>query len=162
MKHINTYHDFVNESVSERVSAGLAILYDGKVLLAHTSGRKFTTGYGIPKGGVEVGESLTAAAIRETAEEIGVKVPASLVDKTEHKFTVNGKKWGYFKTVYWFVVKIDNLAQIGMKEEKVPKSQLQIEEINDARFMGLTQAKEVIMPSQLEMLNTLVNLGLLS
>lgn len=162
MKHIIKYKDFINEAVEQRTSAGLAIIYQGKVLLAHTAGRKFSTGYGIPKGGVDPGETLIKAARRETREEVGIKVPKALVDTNGHVFTYNGRKWGYFKTIHWFVVEIEDLSQIGLKDLVVPKGQLQLKEINDARFMDLQTAKEVIMPSQQGVLTKLVNLGLIS
>ena len=70
------FKEFLNESkLEQRFSAGLAIIWDGKILLAHTTGRKSNTGWGIPKGGVDKGESKINAAIRETYEELGVKVP---------------------------------------------------------------------------------------
>ena len=58
MKHINKYEQFINEKFLEtRYSAGLVIIFDGKILLGQSSGRKPNTGYGISKGGIEEGES---------------------------------------------------------------------------------------------------------
>ena len=160
MKRIRTYSD-LNEQLQERRSAGLAIVWQGKVLLTHTTGRKFTTGYGIPKGGIEPGETEIAAAIREAYEEIGVKVPGRLVKGNPYTFVVTSRKYKYNKVVAYFIVEIDSLEQIGLKEPKVPKSQLQIEEVNDARFLDRDQASKVIMKSQIDLINTLVNKGLL-
>ena len=80
-----------------RYSAGLAIIYDNKILLGHTTGRKSDTGYGIPKGGIEDGESHIDAAIRETYEELGLKIKRSLIDTTEYTFTVTSRKYKYNK-----------------------------------------------------------------
>lgn len=160
MRNISTFSQFINEGLEMKVSAGLAIIWEDKVLLAHTTGRNFKTGYGIPKGGIEKGETQLDAAIRETSEEIGINVPRSLVSSNSYQFGVNAKKWGYKKIVHYYIVQIDSLDQIGLKEPKVPKSQLQLEEINDARFMDYKQASKVINVSQKDLLSNLYRLGL--
>lgn len=129
-------------------SAGLAIIYKGSMLLAKTAGRDNTKSWGIPKGGIEKGESKLDAAIRETEEELGIKVPKNLIDRTEHEVFVNAKKWGYVKHIYYYIVNIDDLKQIGLKDPVVPKRQLQVEEISQARFMEYAEALESIMISQ--------------
>jgi len=68
-----------------KISAGLAIIYDNKVLLAHTTNRGWYGSYGIPKGGIEKGESKIQAAIRETKEEVGISVPKNLIDNFRKK-----------------------------------------------------------------------------
>jgi len=160
MRNISTFSQFINEGLEMKVSAGLAIIWEDKVLLAHTTGRNFKTGYGIPKGGIEKGETQLDAAIRETSEEIGINVPRSLVSSNSYQFGVDAKKWGYKKIVHYYIVQIDSLDQIGLKEPKVPKSQLQLEEINDARFMDYKQAAKVINVSQKDLLSNLYRLGL--
>ena len=95
-----------------KTSAGLAIIYDNKVLLAHTTSRGWYGSYGIPKGGIEKGESKLDAAIRETEEEVGIKIPKKLIDPTEHTFVVSTKKYGH-KIVYYYIVKIDKIEQKG-------------------------------------------------
>jgi 8-oxo-dGTP pyrophosphatase MutT (NUDIX family) len=142
-------------------SAGLVIIYNGLILLGHTSGRGWYGSYGIPKGGIEDGEDKISAAIRETFEEVGIKVPRNLIDPTEHVFVLTSKNKKYNKTVYYYIVKIDSLSQIGIKELKLPKSQLQIEEIDWAGFLNYSEASKRIMKSQLTILNNLKSIGLL-
>lgn len=161
LKTINTYNDFIYEHLQPRRSAGLAIFYQGKILLAHTAGRKPNRGYGIPKGGIEPGESEIQAAIRETYEETGIKVPIDLIDNTPFTFVVTSRDYKYNKVVTYFIVEIENLQQIGLKTLKVPKSQLQIDEIDDAVFLSKGPAFSVIMKSQVELLNKFINKGLL-
>ena len=144
-----------------KFSAGLAIVYKGKVLLAHTTGRKWSTGYGIPKGGIEKGESKIEAAIRETHEEVGIKVPKEYIYDKEYNFVVTSKKHKYNKIVYYYVVEIEDLKQLGLKEEKVPKKQLQLEEIDWAGFMGYREASKKIMHSQKPVIDALRQRGLL-
>jgi 8-oxo-dGTP pyrophosphatase MutT (NUDIX family) len=142
-------------------SAGLAIVYNGMILLGHTTGRGWYGSYGIPKGGIESGEDNLSAAIRETFEEIGVKVPRKLIDHTEHTFVVTSKNKDYNKTVYYYIVKIDDLSQLGLKDIKIPKSKLQVEEIDWAGFLTYNEAIKRVMKSQLSLVNNLVNMGLI-
>lgn len=161
MKQINSYKDFVNEQLKVKRSAGIAIIWQGQVLLVHATGHNFKTGYGIPKGGIDRGETELEAAIRETYEEVGIKVPKKLIDRTPYTFVVTSRKYKYNKIVTYFIAEIDSLEQIGLKKPKVPKSQLQIEEVNDARFLDRSKASNVIMKSQIDLINNLVNKGLL-
>lgn len=158
MKKIKSLDQFINENVV-KTSSGLAIVFNGTVLLAHTTGRNFKTGYGIPKGGIEVGETNIDAAIREVEEEIGVKVSKNMITSNSYQFIVDSK-WGK-KIVHYFIVEIKDLSDIGLKEPKIPKSRLQLEEINDARFLDLRSAQMVIMHSQIPVIDNLQKLGLL-
>ena len=143
-----------------KTSAGLAIIYDNKILLAHTTSRGWYGSYGIPKGGIDKGESKLDAAIRETKEEVGITISKNLIDKTEHTFTVSTKKYGN-KIVYYYVVQISNLSQIGLKDLKVPKKQLQLKEVDWAGFLDYREATKRIMISQAVLINNMVGKGLL-
>lgn len=162
MKRVKNYNQFINEAENQiKTSSGLAIIWENKVLLAHTSGRNFNTGYGIPKGGIEAGETNIDAAIREVAEEIGVRVSRNIVGTRSYQFGVDARKWGFKKIVHYFIVKINQLQEIGLNEPTIPKTQLQLEEINDARFMDLREARSAVMKSQQPLLDNLQKLGLL-
>ena len=76
-----------------RYSAGLVILYKGQILLGRTAGRKSERAWGIPKGGIEEGESTIDAAIRETREELGINVNKKLIKPTQYTFAVTSKKY---------------------------------------------------------------------
>jgi 8-oxo-dGTP pyrophosphatase MutT (NUDIX family) len=143
-----------------KTSAGLAIIYDNKILLAHTTSRGWYGSYGIPKGGIDKGESKLDAAIRETREEVGITIPKNLIDKTEHTFTVSTKKYGN-KIVYYYIVQISNLSQIRLKDLKVPKKQLQLEEVDWAGFLDYREATKRIMKSQAVLINNMLAKGLL-
>ena len=162
MKHIQQFEQFINEQALEtRYSAGLAIVFDGKVLLGHSTGRKSNTGFGISKGGIDGGESVIEAAIRETREEFGIKVPRSLIKSPEYTFVVTSRKYKYNKVVYYYIVELESLAQIGLKELKVPKKQLQVKEVDSARFMDREEANKHIMLSQIPVLQNLTAQGLI-
>jgi 8-oxo-dGTP pyrophosphatase MutT (NUDIX family) len=142
-------------------SAGLVIIFDHKILLGHTTGRKWYGSYSIPKGMIESGETALDAAIRETKEELGISVPKNLIDKQEHTFTLTSRKGKYNKIVSYFIVQIDNLSQLGLKDLKIPKSQLQIKEIDWAGFLDYNEAIKRIMPSQLNVITNMSAQGLL-
>ena len=62
---------------------------------------------------------------------------------------------------YYYVVIIKDLSQIGLKDIKIPKSQLQIDEIDWAGFLSYREASKRIMKSQMALLNNLMSKGLL-
>lgn len=162
MKHIKLFEQFINETALEtRYSAGIAIVFDGKVLLGHSTGRKPNTGFGISKGGIDDGESIIEAAIRETREEFGIKIPKKLIKSPEYTFVVTSRKYKYNKVVYYYIVELESLAQIGLKKLKVPKKQLQVKEIDSARFMDREEANKHIMLSQIPVLQNLTAQGLI-
>ena len=107
-------------------SAGLAIIYDKKILLLQASERKFGKSYGLPKGKLEDGETNLEAAIRETQEECGVNVPIDMIDKKEHYYSFISRQHKFKKIVTYFIVKVDSLSQIGLDSIIIPKGQLQI------------------------------------
>ena len=147
--------------LKQQYSSGLVLVYDRKVLLLHTTGRNDSHSYGIPKGGLEDGETNIQAAIRETYEECGIKVPERLINKTEYKFVVTSRKYKYNKTVTYFIVELDDLSQIGLKDVEVPKSQLQLKEVDIAGFFNYKECMDKIMRSQSPVITTLLNKGLI-
>ena len=147
--------------LKKQYSAGLAIIYNKKVLLLHTQGRSLMHSYGIPKGGIEEGESNLEAAIRETYEESGIKVPEELINKNEYTFVVTSRNYKYNKVVTYFIVDVKNLSQIGLKDTNIPKNQLQLEEVDVAGFFDYKESMDRIMRSQAPVITTLINKGLI-
>jgi 8-oxo-dGTP diphosphatase len=57
------------------ISTGVAIIKDGKVLLARRAAAEFLGGsYELPGGGIDEGETITEGAMREVKEETGLTV----------------------------------------------------------------------------------------
>ena len=144
-----------------RYSAGLAIVWNKRVLLLHTTGRGPNKSYGIPKGGIDKNESSLDAALRETREECGIVVPSKLVDKNESTFVVTSRKYKYNKVVTYFIVEVKDLKDIGLKGPDISKSQLQLEEVDIAGFYDYRDAMGLIMKSQAPVITTLLSKGLI-
>lgn len=147
--------------LEQRYSAGIVVIYDGKVLLGHSTGRGKFHSWGISKGGIEEGESNLEAAIRETEEEFGIKVPTKLIGKDEYTFVVTSRKYKYNKVVYYYIMEITDLSQIGLKTLDIPKSKLQLKEIDSAKFVGYRDAMDLIMVSQSQVITNLLSKGLI-
>ena len=134
------------------VSAGIAIIYGDKVLLAHPS-KADDKMWGIPKGKIEDGETLEETASRETMEEIGVYVdPKSLKDPKEIRYRQKSNRKTY-KKVYYYIHQISSLDEIGLSSTILDQKQLQLKEVDKARFMTVDEAKDIIFWRQKEILN---------
>jgi len=149
---VHLYKTFDDESdeIKEQAnlveqSAGFAIVFGSKVLLGHMSNRKWIGGYTIPKGHLDKGETIKQAAIRELYEEVGIKIPNSLIP-SNYNTCIYSKKGKHYKDVHYYTVVIDSLDQIGLKDEVIKKSKLQIEEVDWAGFVPIQEALKRISP----------------
>lgn len=96
----------VEQSNKLELSAGLAIIQNGTILLGHPKGQKWYGTYSIPKGHVEEGEDLLEAAIRETREEVGLTIdPEDILFSEPNFIDYKDKSGNVFKRVYYFIVK---------------------------------------------------------
>jgi len=131
-------------------SAGLLIIQDNKILLAHPTSAPWKGSYSIPKGGIEDGENFIETALRETKEEVGLDIPFNMIDRNnEYVVEYKNKKGRVFKKVYYYIVKLkDNTIP-----NIIPNNQLQLDEVDWAGFLDLETAKEKIFWRFKEMLN---------
>lgn len=150
----------MKDKLKQKESAGLVIIYRNMILMGHPTNSPWWKSYSIPKGGIEKGESKLDAAIRETREEVGINVPLNLIDKTEYSFSLISKKHKYYKNVYYFIVRIDELSQLGLVDIKVPKNQLRLKEMDWGGFLTLDEARKRCTPSQTKILDNLVSLNI--
>lgn len=123
-----------------RITAGLLVYCEGKVLLVRQRG---TGKYSIPKGEVNKGESRFHAAVRETEEETGIRVNEIDINKTEFLCSIYTdlcqRKLFYYKAF----VSVSLMATIRIKDSQ---------EIEDVRFCGLEEAITIIQLSQVAIL----------
>ena len=126
-----------------RKSAGvIIILKNTKMLLCHSTNSSWFKTYSFPKGGIEKNESKIDAAIRELKEETSIRIRKEQIDNREPILVeYKDKKGEVYKKVYLYKVYINDISEIGLKDEIVPKKNLQIEEID---WCGFVTKKEAI------------------
>ena len=129
-----------------KISSGIAIFYKNKILLGHPTNMPWKNSFSPPKGGVDEGENFLQAAIRETWEEVGIRVTESQIENIDSpiEFLYVNKKGELFKKCYIFIVKISDLSEIKSECETLDKSQLQATEIDWAGFMTKEEAFDKI------------------
>jgi 8-oxo-dGTP pyrophosphatase MutT (NUDIX family) len=130
-------------------TAGIAIVYQNKLLIVHPTGSGWSN-LGIPKGHIEDGESIKDTAIRETFEETGIKVKESSLSQAHFLDYPNGKK-----RIYYFIYKIDDLSEIGLSTETVPKSQLDLKEVDWAGFVPFDKAAKLMYKPQVAIIKNI-------
>ena len=137
-------------------SAGIAIIYDGKVLMAHATNAPWYRSWMPPKGKIEEGETEEKAACREVEEECGISIdPLMLGKKHTIPYTKgpNGKK---YKEVYIFEYKINSLDDLGIPKlikGELPSYMLQEEEVSNARFMDYEECQSRALPRYIPMVD---------
>ena len=113
------------------VKAGGGLVYNkkGEVLFIFRNGK-----WDLPKGGIEKGEGIEEAAIREVEEETGVKKlkVVQKLQKTYHVFKRNGSY--KLKITHWYEMKTDYTGKLqGQENEGIEKvawlNQEQIKEV---------------------------------
>ena len=150
-----SFDQFLNNNSNSKIGAGVAIVYDNKILLVHpanASWKKATCG--IPKGRVEPGEEVLDAAIRELYEETGIFVSAEMLDP--HPQEVSSEDG---RVLIYYVCPILDLQQIGLDSLRIPRDQLQKKEIDWAKFVGPEEAYPITVRSQLIILDRLLRIN---
>lgn len=138
-----------------KTSSGILIICKDKALLAHSSKAPWWRSYTPPKGGVEGDETPEETASREVFEEVGI-----LIDHTKLKEKIDVEyrdpKGKLYKIVHMFIHRISSYEEIGLASEHVPFSQLQREEIDEAKFMNHEEVEKKILPRYLEYVSPLL------
>ena len=124
-------------------SAGIALFYKNKMLMIHPTNHGKMNSWGFAKGGIEKGETPLQAAYRETFEEIGLKIPIEELTSKPIIFEYIDKKGKKFKTVYCYVYYLKSIPE-DVIDDNWPKHYLQLEEVDEARFMTKEEATEKI------------------
>ena len=71
-----------------KISAGTCIKFNNKLLMCHPTSAAWVGTFSPAKGGVDLGEELIDAAIRETREEIGINITKSMISNIEKPIEV--------------------------------------------------------------------------
>jgi len=122
-------------------SAGILLVQNNKILLCHPTLAPWKNTYSIPKGGLEKGETIVEAAIRETKEEVGIEINLNMIDENDfYIIEYRNKHNKKFKTVHYFIVRLDD----NILPEIFPEEMLQLDEVDWAGFLTFDEAKEKI------------------
>ncbi len=112
-----------------KAGGGLVFNKKGEVLFIFRNGK-----WDLPKGGIEKGEGIEEAAIREVKEETGVKKlnVVQKLQKTYHVFKRNGSY--KLKITHWYEMKTDYTGKLqGQENEGIEKvAWLNQEQIKEA------------------------------
>jgi len=155
MKIIKPLEDYISESIKIIELAGIAIIFNNKILLCYPKKAKDVQEWSIPKGKVDKNESYRATAIRETFEEIGIILKEKDLKKGKDYSYVT--KSGDIKWMRYYIYNAKSLEELGLKKEKIPLKNLQIEEMKDADFFSYKKAKKLIKWEYENLLNILKN-----
>jgi len=132
-----TLNEWKNSS-GIKISAGLAIIQDNKILLVHPTNAPWWKTYSIPKGGTDKKEDALKAAIRETKEETGIKIKKKDIASSGHGFIdYTDNKGKVFKRVYYFIAYPSKIIK---KTDFKP----QFEEVDWVGFLNKNEAQKRI------------------
>ncbi|MFA5154547.1 MAG: NUDIX domain-containing protein [Clostridia bacterium] len=134
-----------------KISAGLVIIENNKILLEHPTGSKWFGTYSIPKGEIKNGEEPLDAALRETEEELGITLDPDEISKAigpEIIMYFHPTTRIVYKHVYYYVIYLKNPIIIDINK-------LQKEETDWAGFLTKEEAEKRIFGKQTEVLKYL-------
>jgi len=117
------------------ISAGILIVQQNRILLAHPTNAPWYGTYTIPKGKLEGDENPLEAALRETYEEVGVRISVEEKKKKKKPYIIEYKnqQGNIYKILYWFVAE-------PKKEVVIDKKKKKKREVNWAGFLDKDEA----------------------
>ena len=121
-------------------TVGIVFLYENKILLVQQNSRD---NWSYPKGKQEDDETLKETAIREVNEEVGLNLDKNFLNGKKIKKVHRMKKSDGIKTYWYFEYKLTDI-EYGNIFSELSKSQLQAEEITDAKFFTFNDALDKI------------------
>ena len=121
----------------------VAIWHNNQVLMVQTSYRR---GYGLPGGGLQIGENTRDAAVRELNEELGLVIESSWL---EEPWTITEQQRGGRNTVTIFSLNWSQLATTPDKGNGLPDLQIDQLEIIATAWMSRDEALQQHLPGHL-------------
>jgi 8-oxo-dGTP pyrophosphatase MutT (NUDIX family) len=118
----------------EQTSAGGVVLRDGdglQVCLINPAGRRV---WGLPKGGVEAGESHQETALREVREETGIQAELEAgLGTIDYSFYSRESRVRIHKTVHYFLMRASGGDVTGHDHE-----------VSEARWLSVSDALDLM------------------
>jgi 8-oxo-(d)GTP phosphatase len=111
------WKDFCSKFIMVEAAGGLVFNKDGYILMIFRNGK-----WDLPKGKLEIGESVEECAIREVEEECGISglIIENKIKDTYHTYDLEGEN--ILKKTYWYKMKTDfNGELIPQIEEGITK-----------------------------------------
>ncbi len=139
-------HEVSHDKLIFRPSVYGVIIKDGKVLLSPES-----RGYEIPGGGIELGETIEQALIREVKEETGLDVNmGELIDVKNSFFMARSGNCFHSILLYYFVTVVGGELSteyfVGNEIEHLSLATwIELDKVNELTFSSSADAKSVIM-----------------
>ena len=100
----------------EAVSCGGVVIHRGKILLLYKNQNGKYTGWVLPKGTVEEGETFKETAVREVIEETGTD-PKVIKYISKSQYSFKGANDTINKTVHWYLMSTNSFYCKPQKEE---------------------------------------------
>ena len=101
------WQDFCSKYIMIEAAGGLVFNKDGDILMIFRNGK-----WDLPKGKLEIGESVEECAIREVEEECGISdlIIENKIKDTYHTYVLEGEN--ILKKTYWYKMKTDYSAKL--------------------------------------------------
>ena len=153
MKYLQRYENYDN--IPQYGSVGIVFWYENNVLLVHPydPDGEFD-GWSYPKGHYEEGETRKQTAIRELNEEIDIELPDNFLDDIEEKELKPVLKDKGIKHYWYYTYELspEEFNKYFNNSLIIPKSKLQLDEIDEARFVDIEEAKKLLSSKFLDIL----------
>ena len=141
------WQNFASNYKLIEAAGGLVFNENDEWLFIHRNGM-----WDLPKGKLEKGESIEECAVREVAEECGIKEPAIIkpLKTTYHTYTLKGQR--ILKPTYWYLMKSSDTSEL------IPQTE---EGIFEVKWVTTEEAEELA-KSSFGSIRQVVSEGLLS
>ena len=137
-----------------KYSAGILFIHENEMLLVHSINSAWWGTWMPPKGHIEEGETSMDAAIRETEEEIGVRVASALLSSSIDVIYKNSKGRSH-KKVTIFPVRLIS-KDFNSNPGITITGSLQKEEVDGMEWMSIEQMEKRALPRYIESLKILM------
>lgn len=147
------------KKLKNRITAGVVFIYKNKILLLHPKNEKWTNSFSYPKGGINDNENIIDAAIRETEEEIGIKLPKKfLLDKPQYRIVNKDEEFNdIIKIDYYYIIYLNDkqFKKLFNNDLIINFKNLQKDEVDWGGFLDKKSAQIKIKPRLKEIVNVL-------